>query len=128
MVRTNLPYKFRNEGEKKVFGAKSQAHSSRSIFFLPGTKVLLTLSGAEAVFCGGTGPEMHFSGTGPVTFFWGTTVTGGHTSRLVGTISNGPIWGAHPRNALPLCRACSSVCPQLISKLCQGVLRFVLFY
>ena len=78
-------------------------------------------AGAQATKCTSVVPGLLLS-------FGAQPSLGGHTSRLVGTISNGPIWGAHPRNALPLCRACSSVCTQLISKLCQGVLRFVLFY
>ena len=54
-------------------------------------EILLTLSGAQAVFWRGTGPEMHSSGTGPVTFFRGTSLAWG---------AQAVIWGgARPRNA-----------------------------
>ena len=43
-------------------------------------EILLTLgSGAQAVF-GGTDPEMYTSGTGSVTFFWGTILAWQGTS------------------------------------------------
>ena len=51
--------------------------------------------GAPAVFWGGTRPKMHFSGAGPVSFFWGTilawgaqaVILEGHITRLWGTSS-----------------------------------------
>ena len=65
--------------------------------FLSWNETLLTLGGwAKAEFWGGTGPEMHFSGTRPVTFFGAKSLLGGHISRLGGTSSD---LGARPRNA-----------------------------
>ena len=58
-------------------------------WFLSWNKILLTLGGAQAVFWGGTGPEMHYSGTMPITFFWGTILAWeAHISRLGGTSSD----------------------------------------
>ena len=54
------------------------------------------LSGAQGLFLGGTGPEMHSSGTGPVTFFRGTILAWG---------AQAVIWGGTapkcPRGARP---------------------------
>ena len=55
------------------------------------------LSGAQAVFGGGTDPEMHSSGTGPVTFFWGTTLAWG---------GQAVIWGGTAPKCPPWRRAC----------------------
>ena len=45
----------------------------------PGTRLYSRLrGGAQAVFLGGTGSEMHSSGTGLVTVFWSTILAWGH--------------------------------------------------
>ena len=49
-------------------------------------KILLTLGVAQAVFWGGTGPERHSCGTGPVAFLGGTTLAWG-AHFLLGTHS-----------------------------------------
>ena len=76
--------KFRGEDQKKRSWAQNLrlsvgVHSC----FSSSNEILVTLGGAQAVFFGGRDPEMHSSGTGPVTFFRGTILT----------------WGAWPRNA-----------------------------
>ena len=50
--------------------------------------------GAQAVFWGGTGPEMHSSGIGPVTLFCGTIVAWGAQFSLVRGTSSG-LGGEH---------------------------------
>ena len=57
-------------------------------YFLSWSKILLTLGDTSSIFWGSTGPEMHSSGTGHVTFFRGTILDWGHTSRLGGTSSD----------------------------------------
>ena len=57
---------------------------------------LLTLGGTSSIL-GGTCPKMHFRGTGPVTFFWGTILAWG---------AQAVFWGARPQNVPMWRRAC----------------------
>ena len=75
-----------NSGVKttKIKGLRRKILGSFLAFsgvFCPGTKFHSRLGGTRS-FLGGTGLEMHSSGTGPVTLFWGTILAWGHTSRL----------------------------------------------
>ena len=91
MMRISLlVHKFSNKDQKK----KHKKRFWRKILglvlaynrvFRPGTKLYsLFRRGALAVFWGSTGPKIHSSGTGPVTFFWGTILAWGHTFHLRG--------------------------------------------
>ena len=86
---SHFAHKFDGEEQKKkVFCAKSYAQSWRSgVFFVLERNFTHVWEGTNS-FLGGAGPEMHSSGTGPVTFFRGSaqsSLGGGHNSRLGGT-------------------------------------------
>ena len=63
-----LTTNFEGEDQKKGLRCKILGFVlAFSRAFRPGTRLYPQLGGG-----GSTGPEMHFSGTGPVTFIWGT--------------------------------------------------------
>ena len=101
MVRISV-HKFRGEDKKGSSALNLRLRLGLHSYFLSWNETLLTLGGARAVFWGGTSPEMHSSGTGPVTFVWGTILAWGHIFCLGGTFLPGGaqavIWGAPPRN------------------------------
>ena len=69
MVKTN---------KTKMSSARNRRLSVRvQSCFSSRNEILLTLSGAQAVFWTGTVLEMHSSDTGHVTFFWGTNFAWG---------------------------------------------------
>ena len=65
--------------QKKVFGTKSWLRLAIHSCFSSRNETLLTLGGTRNQYFGGEGPEMYCSGTGPVTFFWGTILGLGGT-------------------------------------------------
>ena len=75
MVRISLlAHTFRGEDQKKKKGLRRKIVGSVlgcSRVFRHGTKFRSRLWDTNSFF-GGTGSEIHSSGTGPVTFFWGT--------------------------------------------------------
>ena len=100
MVRISLlARKFRGEEKKK--GLQREILGSVLAFapvFRPGTYLYSLWGGTQAVFWGGAGPGMHSNGIGPVTFFRGTILAWGHTSRWRDTSSDleGTVRNAHP--------------------------------
>ena len=75
-----LAHKFKGENHpKKLFGTKSLDQSWRSVVFFVLEQNFTHAWGAQAVFLRSTGPEMHSSGTGLVTFVRGAILTWGGT-------------------------------------------------
>ena len=76
MVRISLfAHKFRGENQKKRSSAQNLRFSLRvHSCFSSWNEILLMLKRGTSSILGGTGPEMHSSGTGPVTFFRGTNL------------------------------------------------------
>ena len=53
--------------------------------------------GAQALFLGGTGPEMHSSSTRPVSLFWGTILARGGAQFSLGGVKSSGLGGTAPK-------------------------------
>ena len=92
-----LAHKFRGKTKRRSSARNHKLCLGVHTCFASGNETFLTLGGAPAVFWGGgTGPEMHSSDIGPVTFFWESILAWGAHFSLGGTRSD---LGVRLRNA-----------------------------
>ena len=103
-----LAHKFRGEDKKKGFRCKIlRSVFAFNVFFVL-ERNFTHAWGAQAVFWEGTGPKIHSSSTGSVTFFRGTTLAWGALFSLGG--AQRVIWGS----TAPKCPLVAPACIQCI--------------